>query len=252
MTWPDDYLAEFHRYRPGVTEAVLTRTAHRDGRTTPYRWLLDVVPPRGRVLDLACGSAPLWPALRGRPYVGADTSPAELALARDRGAGPLLLADAAALPLATGSVDTVVCAMALQITTPLPGVLAETGRVLPPGGRLVALVPDRGPLRGADPLWLAGLLTALGRAIGYPNDAALRRPLPRLLGTAGLRLADDRRCRFVYRLDEPADADLFLSSLYLPDLPARRLRAARRWLRAAARVHTGLPVPLRRITAVRK
>ncbi|MGK5500123.1 hypothetical protein [Streptomyces sp. URMC 125] len=50
MTWPDGYLVGFHRDRPGITKAVLVRTAHRDGPTVPYRWLLDAVPPRGRVL----------------------------------------------------------------------------------------------------------------------------------------------------------------------------------------------------------
>lgn len=65
MTWPDGYLVGFRSGRPKITEAALTRTAHRDGRTTPYRWLLDAVPPRGRVLGLACGNTPLWPVLHG-------------------------------------------------------------------------------------------------------------------------------------------------------------------------------------------
>jgi len=248
VSWPS-YLADFHQRYPGITEAVLTR-AHERGRTG-YQWLLESVPPHGRVLDLACGSAPLWPALMGHPYVGVDVSAAELALALARGAGPLLRADATALPLATASTDTVVCAMALQIMTPLPDVLSEIGRVLVPGGRLVALVPDRRPLRGADLLWLAGLVAALGRTLGYPNDAALRQRLPELLGAAGLRLASDQRRRFTYRLRTPADADLLLSSLYLPGEPAWRLRAARRWLNALAHVRADLPVPLRRIVATR-
>jgi hypothetical protein len=142
--------------------------------------------------------------------------------------------------------------MSLQVITPLPTVLAEFGRVLVPGGRLVALVPDRGPLVGADGLWLAGLLAALGRTIGYPNDFALRHMLNDLLGAAGLCLTDDCRLRFTFRLNTSADAALFLSSLYLPDLPDRRLRAARRWLHALARGRTGLPVPLRRIVAIRR
>ncbi|NUR05231.1 MAG: hypothetical protein HOY79_54635 [Streptomyces sp.] len=142
--------------------------------------------------------------------------------------------------------------MSLQIITPLPAVLSEIGRVLVPGGRLVALVPDQGPLVGADRLWLAGLLVALGRSIGYPNDFALRHMLPDLLGAAGLRLTDDRRLRFTYRLGSAGDADLLLSSLYLPGLPNRRLRASRRWLHAAAAVRAGFPVPLRRIVAVHR
>ncbi|GAA0672033.1 class I SAM-dependent methyltransferase [Kitasatospora atroaurantiaca] len=243
------YLAEFHQRRPGITEAVLSRAYCQGG--TGYEWLFEEVPPAGRLLDLACGSAPLWPALGQQCYLGLDISPGELALARSRGAGPLLLADARALPLGAESVDTVVCAMALQIITPLPTALAEIRRVLVPGGRLVALVPDRRPLHLIDPLWLGGLLGALGRPIGYPNDRALRRRLPQLLDAAGLCLADDRRRRFAYRLGTREDADLLLSSLYLPGVSAARLRAAQRWLNALVRVRADLPVPLRRIVAVR-
>ncbi|OLB76178.1 MAG: hypothetical protein AUI14_19545 [Actinobacteria bacterium 13_2_20CM_2_71_6] len=102
------------------------------------------------MLDLACGNGPLWPRLPSRAYVGVDVSATELAAARDRGAGPLVRAWATALPLAGASVDVVLCSMALQVLTPLPAVLAETVRVLVPGGRLVATMPDRGPLRPAD------------------------------------------------------------------------------------------------------
>lgn len=248
MSW-SRYLAEFHRHHPGITEAVLTR-ARRRGQTG-YEWLLDAVPAHGRVLDLACGSAPLWPALRGRPYLGVDLSAAELDLARRRGAGPLLRADATALPMAEGSADTVVCAMALQVITPLPAALAEIARVLVPGGRLVVLLPDRWPLRGADLLWLAGLVTLLGRTLGYPNDGALRHRLPRLLTEAGLERTDSERQRFAYPLRTTADADLLLSSLYLPGVPASRRHAARRWLHLLVRARAVLPLPLRRVTAVR-
>ncbi|MDJ0346600.1 class I SAM-dependent methyltransferase [Streptomyces sp. H10-C2] len=249
MSW-SGYLADFHQHHPGVTEAVLKRAHDRD--RTPYQWLLDALPAEGSVLDLACGSAPLWPALQGRRYIGVDTSPAELALARARGAGQLRLADATALPLASGSMDTVACAMAVQIITPLPAALGEISRVLAPGGLLVALVPTHSPLRAADAVWVTGLLGTLGRTIGYPNDTALRaRTLPLLLGAAGLRLADDRKRRFAYPLRTPADADLLLSSLYLPGISPARLRAARRWLHALAAAHVALPVPLRRIAAVK-
>ncbi|MDJ0346593.1 hypothetical protein QMK19_36845 [Streptomyces sp. H10-C2] len=77
------------------------------------------------------------------------------------------------------------------------------------------------------------------------------RTLPLLLGAAGLRLADDRKRRFAYPLRTPADADLLLSSLYLPGISPARLRAARRWLHALAAAHVALPVPLRRIAAVK-
>ncbi|UGY92922.1 class I SAM-dependent methyltransferase [Streptomyces gobiensis] len=243
MNWPG-YLADFHQRRPGITEAVLARTG-------AYTWLLEAVPSKAPVLDLACGSAPLWPALAAQEYVGLDASPGELAAAGTRGAGPLVLGRAEALPFGSGSFPVVVCSMSLQILTPLTAVLDEIARVMAPGGLLVALVPGREPLRGADRLWLAGLLAALGRPIRYPNDERLHERLPQVLSGAGLRLADSRQRRFAYRMGSAEDADVLLSSLYLPGLSERRRGVARGWLRLLARGGATMPVPLRRVVAVR-
>ncbi len=243
-----EYLAGFHEERAGITEAVLSRSRH--GGADPYRWLIQAVPARGRVLDLACGSAPLWPYLAGRDYLGIDRAPGELAAAAARGAGPLVRASATVLPVRSGSVAVVTCSMALMLLTPLPAALAEIARVLAPGGRLIATVPANRPLRTADLPAVAGLLLALGRRLTYPNDAPLRR-LPELLGDAGLRLVGDEHRRFGYPLSGGDDADRFLASLYLPGLPPARLRPARAWLRTLARARTTLPVPIRRCVAVR-
>ncbi len=240
------YLTDFHTDRPGITEQVLGRARGGDA----YGWLADAVPAAARVLDVACGSAPLPARLPGRSYLGIDVSAAELATARARSAVPLARGEAAALPVADASVDVVVCSMGLQVLDPLPAVLAEFHRVLRPGGRLVATVPGRGPLRPRDLPVVAALLAALGRGLGYPNDEPLRR-LPAALGVAGLRTADDRRRRFGMRLRTAADADLFLSSLYLPSMPAARYRAARTVLRTLARVHAEAPIPVRRVVAIR-
>lgn len=245
--WPK-YLAAFHAGRAGITEHVLRR-ARLDGRDA-YDWLADAVPPAGLVLDVACGSAPLRVRLPGRSYLGVDLSATELAVARRGGADRLAQASATAVPLAAGSVDVVVCSMALHIVTPLPAALAEAVRVLTPGGRLVATLPDRGPLRVGDLPVLTGLLMILGRRLRYPNDGLLE-ALPDVLARVGLRrLTDDRR-RFPYRLRSRADADLFLDSLYLPGLPRGRYRAARAFLRTLARTGINLPVPIRRVVADR-
>lgn len=242
------YVEEFHDRHAGITERVLRHSTDHDG--DPYDWLLAAVPAAGRVLDLACGSAPLWPRLGDRRYIGVDVSSAELAGARRAGAGPLVRATASALPLAAGSVDAVVCSMGLMVLTPLAEVLAEIGRVLTPGGVLVAMVPDRWPLRLADFAVVGGLLATLGGGLGYPGDPELRR-LPGLLARAGLRLDGDERRRYVYRLLTRADADRLASSLYLPRLPSSRRRRARNYLRALALLHAEAPLPIRRITAHR-
>jgi hypothetical protein len=70
--------------------------------------------------------------------------------------------------------------------------------------------------------------------------------LPPIRATAPRRPVRGRRRRwpgaalplrrwYAYRLGSAADADLFLTSLYLPDLAAARYRAALAVLRAAAR-----------------
>jgi SAM-dependent methyltransferase len=245
--WPG-YLEAFHTDRPGITEQVLCRARAADGDV--YDWLAAAVPAEAAVLDICCGNAPLWTRLPGRAYLGVDINAAELAAARRRGMSHLVRAGASSLPMRDGGVDVVACSMALQVVDPLPGVLAEIGRVLCPGGLLVATVPARGPLHAADLPVVAGLITALGRGLAYPNDALLGR-LTTLLRSAGLAVTADVRRRFVYPMQTSVDADLVLASLYLPGLTQRRYRAARSYMRTLARARVSLPLPIRRITAQR-
>ncbi len=238
------YLERFHQQRAGITETVLSRCVDRHG-LDPYQWAVQPAGRAGPVLDLACGSGPLWPHLTARPYLGIDRSASELSLAAARGARPLVGADATALPVADSTVTVVVCAMALMIMKPLAPILTEIARVLRSGGRLVALVPANRPLGAPGALVAAGLVAATG-PLRYPNDAALADPTE-AFGRAGLRIIADDTHRFGYRLTGTARADALLDSLYLPGLPRRRVQAARAWLRALATVGATAPVPLRRL-----
>lgn len=155
MAW-QEYLTEFHRDRAGITQTVLDTSHDPGGGDTPYDWLAERIPASRRVVDVACGRAPMWSHLAARAYVGVDLSAAELTAAHHRGVHPLVRGSADALPLATGSIDVAVCSMALMIVSDLPAVLAEIRRVLTSSGRLIATIPATEPLRATDVPILGG------------------------------------------------------------------------------------------------
>ena len=99
------------------------------------------------VLDVPIGGGPTLRAAPGRmqgSLVGIDLSMAMLdraaAVAREGGAcehvGLLARGDAARLPLATDSVDRILCFNGLHVMPDKAGVMAEFQRVLKPGGEL--------------------------------------------------------------------------------------------------------------------
>ena len=141
------YLAEFHRERAGIAEAVLSRAL--SGDHSPYRWLARAVSANAStVLDLACGSGPMSRELAqpGRMVIGLDLSEHELALALDRGPGPWIRADALQLPVRDECIDVVTSSMGLVVVQPLTRVVEEVARVLRPGGVLAAIAPAIRPL----------------------------------------------------------------------------------------------------------
>jgi demethylmenaquinone methyltransferase / 2-methoxy-6-polyprenyl-1,4-benzoquinol methylase len=138
------------------------------------------LPPGAVVLDLACGTGDLTrlAARRGYRTVGADLSWGMLQADADA-AGSSVQCDAGRLPLATASVDGVVCGYALRNFTDLAGSLDEAGRVLRPGGRIAALEvasPPAGLLRLGHRLWFEHGVPLLGAAL---SDADAYRYLPR-------------------------------------------------------------------------
>jgi SAM-dependent methyltransferase len=239
----ESYLEDFHDERPGITEDVLGR-CRREGRT-PYDWCAEpLVGVAGPVVDLACGSGPLAGRVPG--WVGIDRSDCELRAARERGRGPLLHAVATALPFPTGGLRGAVCSMSLQIVDEPGAALAELARIVRPGGRIVLLLPTNGPVPWRHALRYLELQLALRQRIRYPNDAALTSArLGAMAERAGLRITSDDRAGFALPIDDRADADLLLHSLYLPGVSDRRLEAGRHVVERS--VGTALTVPLRRI-----
>jgi ubiquinone/menaquinone biosynthesis C-methylase UbiE len=109
-----------------------------------------------RVLDAGCGSGPLFEDLRanGALVTGFDSSPAMLALARERLGedADLQVADLSRpLPYVDGAFDDVVVSLVLHYFRDWAAPLAELRRVLRPGGRHQLSVNHPRILESSDP-----------------------------------------------------------------------------------------------------
>lgn len=131
-----------------------------------------------RVLELGAGTGHQAAMLRDRGYdvVAVDVPASAYAAAR---IFPVIDYDGAALPLPEDSVDVVFSSNVLEHVVDVEGVLAETRRVLRPGGLAVHLVPTptwRFWTTIAHPLWVAKRLfqrlsgTAAGDGGGAAHD----------------------------------------------------------------------------------
>lgn len=160
------------------------------GRT----WLTERA--RGRVLEVGIGTGltlPHYPA--EVTLTGVELSPGMLDRARARAAllgreAELLEGDAAHLPAADHSCDTVVCALSLCTIPDPAGALAEMHRVLVPGGRLLLLdhVGSRWPPVYAAQ-WLVERVT-----IRIAGEHFTRRQLP-LVKEAGFDVVEVERLK---------------------------------------------------------
>jgi SAM-dependent methyltransferase len=100
----------------------------------------------GVVLDVGCGTGAnsAWLSQRAgrRLIVGLEPEPYALELARRRGlAVHFICADAARLPVASGSATLILCCDVLEHIEDDRAACRELARVLAPGGLLVATVP---------------------------------------------------------------------------------------------------------------
>lgn len=239
----DGYIERFHAGRPGVTEALLGRSVDDEDRTA-YDWITEALPD-GLVVDVGCGSGPTRPMVPR--WVGVDRARAELDVARRHGRGPLVAASSSALPLRRRSVDAALAVMSLMVIDDPAAAVAELARVLRPGGTLRLLLPADRPLTVVDRARYGLLLAVLGRrAMPFPRPDVADDPVP-LLAAAGFDVVSDERRRFRFTVIDRADTDLFVDSLYLPHVSARRVAVARAVTRSSIQGEIG--IPLRRVTA---
>jgi SAM-dependent methyltransferase len=149
--------------------------------------LFDSLPPSA-VLDAACGTGRHSRVLsaRGHRIIGVDRSPEMLERARRNvGAGEFREGSLTALPLAAGSVDAAVCALALVHLPDVDDAIRELARVVRPGGRVI--ISDVHPfliLLG----WQAQFRTASGEAGFMRLHPHLPSDYCRAYAAAGLRV----------------------------------------------------------------
>lgn len=243
---PDaDFLARYHATAAGITEDLLAIARDYRGRN-PYQWLAEAIPPKGRVLDVGCGSAPMADLVGVDRYLGVDRSVAELAAGRGRRPAAVTVLGDALQPPVAGSFAAVVASMALMLID-LDAFLAQVGPLLVAGGGLAAIVPTRDVPVGQPYRTLLDLLGITGRPFPEPLPAAT---LASRLATAGFALAADDTQWFDRPAASAADIDLIVASFYA-DQPDRAA-AARQFLRIRrAQGATQLPYPLRRVVARR-
>lgn len=247
------YIAGHHDTRAGVAEAVLSRA--QAGDHSPYRWLARAVSPDvTTVLDLACGSGPMSRELaqEGRTIVGLDLSAAELGLAVERGPGPWVRGDVLKLPFADGSIDAVTSSMGLVVVQPLTEVLEEIARVLRPGGVLAAIAPALRPLGTSDFRVLSRIAGRLHAKPQFPGPVELA-GFTKTLRLHGLRRVEDARQRYRFTINDRADAELMMKSLYLPQTRWSRVESAIEHLEDRLDKHgpVSVAIPMRRVVAIK-
>jgi SAM-dependent methyltransferase len=96
-------------------------------------------------LDVGCGTARTyaqWIAPAARRYTGVDVSEEAVELARRAGIDAHVISDAASLPFEDESFDAAICVEVFEHLFDPRAAAGEIRRVLAPGGRLVASVPN--------------------------------------------------------------------------------------------------------------
>lgn len=162
-----------------------TRWAFLHGRSALARRM--PLPPRGRVLDIGCGSG-AWIAalLRAHPEaraVGLDVSPEMLARARRRlGDRATWIEGDAPAAMPEGPFDAIACSYALTMASDPDAILRAAAQALAPGG-VLGVVDFLEPIGALGRRWFAryplrldpALPRAVERAVGGPCELRVRR-----------------------------------------------------------------------------
>lgn len=180
--------------------------------------------PGDRLLDVGCGPGDAAAALAAEAgsVVGVDLSAAMVATLRSRAAVSGVVADALALPVATGSFAAVRAERTLQWVADPGAAVAEMVRALRPGGRLALIDSDWSTFRidVGDASVAALVRTAVAEERRRPAHVGGR--LASLAEAAGLAVVDEATATHewtAWRPDaEPAPAGCFSMRSLADDL----------------------------------
>ena len=152
---------------------------------------------RGKVLELACGTARNLPFYaEGVELTGVELSPEMLAIGRKRAQelghpADLRLGDVQTLEFPDESFDTVTCTLGFCTIPDTRAAAAEAFRVLRPGGQLLLLEHVRSP----SPIVRGGQRLLEPLAVRFEADHLLRDPLD-YLPTVGFEVDEVQRSKW--------------------------------------------------------
>jgi len=129
----DTYWSEVGHCPTGSLSADVRRTFERHVRSS------------AACLDVGCGdgrTAGIWLNRLAAHYTGVDISENAVTMAKEAGLDARRIDDATSLPFPDGTFDVTVCLEVLEHLFHPELATAEIARVLKPGGRLVATVPN--------------------------------------------------------------------------------------------------------------
>lgn len=246
----DQRLRWMMTHHPGAVEALLSRSF--GGSRTPYDWLdRSVAAASTSVLVVVCGTGGMVERVKkdGRFVVGVDWSANSIGMARREGRGELVQADANYLPFADASFDAVVSDLGLAVNENRDLMLAEVERVLRPGGMFAGLTPSHRPLNFSDMRTLSQLARWLRVAPQLPGSTEFR--AKSALKEAGLTPAEDSRARFYFDVRSAEDAELLVAALRADIEPEQSKRAVEQLTARAAEAPVRVPIPMRRLLALK-
>lgn len=181
MTW-EIFEHEASRYESWYAAPPGRRADRAEGALLD--WLLGWFPSARRVLEVGCGTGHFTRRLATQGYrtIGLDRSPAMLREATRLGSGPLLLADAHALPILDRGVDVALLVTTLEFLESPQRALRETVRVADRG--VLLLVLNRWSLGAARRRWGP----SRGALLSQAHDRSFPALRGELLDAAGERL----------------------------------------------------------------